>query len=376
MSMITNTSNNTTTTTNTTHLSSLDSIEREGVRKQQQQQQQQKQEGKMLAPTSYTGIGGASQSGIANPLDRPGVNKRGLDGSVYNLDDAVGLGQSWSANEVNDQINVNVIATSHDLIPDGVRTLPEYALVFGKNAYDEDERAAEIERKEFTLGGPVFRSIDRLIVVTIEQLDYILHYEACNGKVRSIEDIRKEWRVLGLNVSAPVRNKYESQGEREISFERVIVIRPVFAGLMLNIFGSSVSGLVNRSLFVVLHEREMKKNEEIRYVLNSNDEGDVKPLGAMTKSGKELKYIPQWKAVFSNNMRIPDREHMQYPKCHNNNGTDVRMHDTYYQFLGHCVANYNFEPSIQTEPPEPTNMVTTSRMGTIRVAFDISFMAN
>lgn len=310
----------------------------------------------------------------ANSATAPGF-ALGTNGNVLNPADpnqVVGSNNNPKSGGTNDHVHVKIIAVPTPF-PKGNRwvdTTPLGAVCFVHNFASMTNRANYFLTDTPRTKG-VFRDIDRMHMLTPERLNYLLHRDALNNRLknanRPLYEIFREWRVAGI-MGSPAVADHQSRGNRNerLSDERAVDLRPCTDGHVINYWGENVAGDVNYYLFFVLIEQDI--SDETTYITdverngsgtagsvvddpnlmseNIADSAEINgvPLASINlEQHLRVPWVPRWVARYSETNYLSEDE-LKYVVT----DSDGNEHERYGHAIkiGRCKVNQVFDQKI------------------------------
>jgi hypothetical protein len=285
----------------------------------------------------------------------------------------------------NDDIHCKYIVVPTK-VPDGNRwaeTIPLGAVCFIRNLRARKRRAELFVVDDGGVRG-IFKEAHRVEILTPERLNFTLHYDALQNKLRgmtrSLYDIFREWKVAGINGSPPVADHRPSPYINRLSEERYVDLRPLTdAHDVVNYWGEQVAGDVNAFLFFVLIEvtpgpettyvtdierdgvfnlpntyrddEEMRRMLKDTYLKEGNDPATADKL-VNDNVGKYMRCpaVPRWVARYSNSKYLPMKEKAYtvfYRDPESTDSVEVEKFG-YAVYIGRCKVNPVFDQKMAT----------------------------
>lgn len=213
-----------------------------------------------------------------DPFGGAGFYVRPEDANRAGANDVIGSQKTGSSDGVNDDVDVKLCIVP-SLLPKGNRwtdNIPSGSLVFVRSKFGRLSLERTRKKKDKTFYDKIpylFKDIDRVECATIEQLNAIMHMEALDNTradfyTRTLRHIFKSWVCAGVMISSRVQ---DSRQKERLTSERVVNIRPVTDGKVINVWGDSVAGDVNSHLFLVLQEADIDANTQYGCTIDSEN---------------------------------------------------------------------------------------------------------
>lgn len=277
-----------------------------------------------------------------NPANYAGVDNFTVDGSSYDpYWKGVGVDNQWTSEGVNDQIDGKLITVPPRYSKNWQVEYPIGALLFGSPAAFDDlaSRATRVGRR------PIFRNIDRMELLTPEQMNYHLAHKwlnDANTRKMSLLEMFNAWRLIGVNISPnnKINNGLPNGDDlKYLGEERVIDYRPFADEKVVNYWGSGPAGNDHPYLFLVL---KMVRPEGHSWTFKLNQTGD----DVRTEKFDSIitKYAPQWVAVASEYARSPAEKDLEYEYLDENGAK--RMGRGLFVRVGRLIQNPEHQPGV------------------------------